>query len=197
MFENKNYIEKIAKELFPIFRSITGEGVRETIDIISREIPVTKKSISSGEKVFDWKVPLEWKFNHAFLKDAEGNILIDASKNNLNLLIKTQGIGKRIAERLIIELKNKLQKFKKDKESNIENKKTKQSNHFVKYIEEIRSILNSLGYLDNEIKDSIELISSNQKENSLLISSLSAEEKTELMDKHLKEILIKLSQKGT
>ncbi len=51
--------------------------------------------------------------------------------------------------------------------------------------------------MDNEIKDSIEFIISNEKENTLFINSLSTEAKTELMDKHLKEILIKLSQKNT
>ena len=65
------------------------------------------------------------------------------------------------------------------------------------YLDEIKSILNSLGYVESEIKDSIELITTNKKENTLLINSLSAEEKTELMDKHLKKILLKLSQKTT
>ena len=64
-------------------------------------------------------------------------------------------------------------------------------------IDEIYSILNSLGYVDNEIKDSIKIITTNEKENSLLLNSLTAEEKAEQMDKHLKEILMKLSEKST
>ena len=51
--------------------------------------------------------------------------------------------------------------------------------------------------MESEIKDSIELITTNKKENTILINSLSAEEKTELMDKHLKDILISLSQNST
>ena len=90
MIVKKDKIEKLARELFPIFRSITGEGVRETLEIISKEIPLEKKFFTSGEKVFDWTVPKEWKFNHAFLKDLEGNVLLDASKNNLNLLNYSQ-----------------------------------------------------------------------------------------------------------
>mgnify|MGYP003326881652 CR=1 FL=1 len=70
-------------------------------------------------------------------------------------------------------------------------------NKLDKYLEEIRSILNSLGFMDNEIKDSIKIITTNEKENSLLLNSLSAEEKANLMDKHLKEILMKLSEKST
>ena len=51
--------------------------------------------------------------------------------------------------------------------------------------------------MESEIIDSIELITTNKKENTVLINSLSEEEKTELMDKHLKKILLKLSQKST
>ena len=55
-----------AEDLFPICRSITGPGVRQTLKIIKKEIPQLKiKSIQSGTKVFDWKVPPEW-----FIKDA-------------------------------------------------------------------------------------------------------------------------------
>tara|TARA_Y100001968_G_scaffold81294_1_gene72422 strand:+ start:1487 stop:2161 length:675 start_codon:yes stop_codon:yes gene_type:complete len=134
----------------------------------------------------------------ALLEDLEVNQLVDAIKgNDLNLLTKSQGIGKRIAERLVVELKNKLQQFVEDKETNNVNKNLKKSNNFEKYIEEISSILNSLGYIDNEIKESIKFIKINQQENILLINSLSEEEKAELMDNHLKEILIRLSQKST
>ena len=134
----------------------------------------------------------------SLLEDFEVNQLVDAiEENDVNLLTKSQGIGKRIAERLVVELKNKLQQFKDNKQSTINNKNTKNSNTFSKYLEEIKSILNSLGYMDNEIKDAMELIITNEKENTLLINSLSAEGKKELMDKHLKKILIRLSQKST
>ena len=134
----------------------------------------------------------------ALLEDFEVMQLVDAIEgNDICLLTRSQGIGKRIAERLVVELKNKLQQFTDNKEKVIDNNKTNISNEFGKYIEEIKSILNSLGYMDNEIKDSIKFITTNEKENTLLINSLSAEAKTELMDKHLKEILIRLSQKST
>lgn len=134
----------------------------------------------------------------ALLEDFEVTQLVDAIEaSDLNLLTKSQGIGKRIAERLIVELKSKLQQFSDNKETNIDYQKAKVSSEFGEYIDEIKSILNSLGYIDNEIKDSIEFITSNEKENTLLIKSLSAEAKTELMDKHLKKILIILSKKST
>ena len=134
----------------------------------------------------------------SLLEDLEVNQLVDAIEgSDLNLLTQSQGIGKRIAERLVLELKNKLQQFNYNKEENIDHKKTNIYNKFGKYIEEIKSILNSLGYMDNEIKDSIKFITTNEKKYTLLIKSLSLEAKKELMDKHLKEILIRLSQKDT
>ena len=134
----------------------------------------------------------------ALLEDFEVDQLVDAiEENDLNLLTKSQGIGKRIAERLVVELKNKLQKFKDNSKTKIVNQNSNSSNQFAKYIEEIVTILNSLGYMDNEIMDSIELIKTNEKENTLLINSLPAEAKEELMDKHIKEILIRLSQNST
>ena len=134
----------------------------------------------------------------ALLDDLEVNQLVNAiERNDVNLLTKSQGIGKRIAERLIVELKNKLQQFIDNKESDISSNKSNTSFYFEQYLDEIKSILNSLGYMESEIIDSIELITTNKKENTILINSLSEEEKTELMDKHLKKILLKLSQKTT
>ncbi len=134
----------------------------------------------------------------AMLEEFEVPQLVNAIENKeSNLLTKTQGIGKRIAERLIVELRNKLQRFTDNDKTIHENKNDIEANHFSKYIDEIYLILNSLGYVDNEIKESIKIITINEKENSLLLNSSSAEEKAELMDKHLKEILMKLSEKST
>jgi Holliday junction DNA helicase RuvA len=134
----------------------------------------------------------------AMLEEFEVPQLVNAIENKeSNLLTKTQGIGKRIAERLIVELRNKLQRFTDNDKTIHENKNDIEANQFYKYIDEIYLILNSLGYVDNEIKESIKIITINEKENSLLLNSSSAEEKAELMDKHLKEILMKLSEKST
>ncbi|WP_413677774.1 Holliday junction branch migration protein RuvA [Prochlorococcus sp. MIT 0916] len=134
----------------------------------------------------------------ALLEDFEVTQLVNAIENNeSNLLIKTQGIGKRIADRLIVELRNKLHRFTDNNETSHDDKKDIEPNQYSKYIDEIYLILNSLGYIDSEIKDPIKIITTNEKENSLLLNYLSAEEKEELMDKHLKEILMKLSEKST
>ena len=124
-------------------------------------------------------------------------LLLTIENKESSLLTKTQGVGKRIADRLIVELRSKLQRFISNKEISLDKTNNIDSNHFSKYIEEIYSILNSLGYLDNEIKDSIKIITSKEKENILLLNSLSSEQKAKLMDKHLKEVLMKLSEKST
>ena len=82
----------------------------------------------------------------ALLDDLEVNQLVNAiESNDVNLLTKSQGIGKRIAERLIVELKNKLQQFIENKETYISNNKLNTSFYFEQYLDEIKSILNSLG----------------------------------------------------
>ena len=134
----------------------------------------------------------------ALLEDFEVNQLVKAIENKeSNLLTKTQGIGKRIAERLIVELRNKLNSFMDNYKISYDENKDLEHNQFSKYLDEIYLILNSLGYIDNEIKDSIKIITTNEKEISILLNSSTAEEKGELMDKHLKEILMKLSEKST
>ena len=134
----------------------------------------------------------------SLLDDFEVSQLVNTiDKKETNLLTKTQGIGKRIAERLIVELRNKLQRFTNNNDIINYNKKEIEPNQFSKYIDELYLILNSLGYVDHEIKDSIKIITTNEKENSLLLNSLSAEKKADLLDKHLKEILMKLSEKST
>ena len=133
----------------------------------------------------------------SLLDDLDVDQLVTAIKiNDLKLLTKTQGIGKRIAERLVLDLKNKLQDFSDNSVDFTDNKNLCLSTDYENYLEEIRLILVSLGYVDSEIKETTKFITSNKKENTLLINSLSIDEKKDLMDKHLKEILIRLSQKS-
>lgn len=89
-------MENIIQELFPIHRSITGDGVRKTLGIIKREIPqLVINSIKSGKEVFDWTIPQEWKVNKAYIKeyDDNGKILIDFFTNNLYLIHYSSSIN--------------------------------------------------------------------------------------------------------
>jgi aminopeptidase-like protein len=73
-------------ELYPICRSITGGGVRQTLDIIGRYIPLEVHQVPSGTKVFDWTVPKEWNIQDAYVKDSRGEKVIDFRKSNLHIL---------------------------------------------------------------------------------------------------------------
>ena len=82
-----NEIHQFAKELWPINRSITGVGVRETLKRISIHIPkLDIKSVPSDTQVFDWSVPREWHVNKAYIITPSGKKICDFSRNNLHLL---------------------------------------------------------------------------------------------------------------
>ena len=69
---------KWAKDLFPFCRSLTGEGNRKTLNYIKNINKNFKiKSFNSGEKVFDWQIPQEWKINDAYIKDNHGKKIVD------------------------------------------------------------------------------------------------------------------------
>ena len=82
-----NEIHKFALELWPINRSITGDGIRETLQKISKHLPTLEiKSVPSGTKVFDWTVPKEWSVKEAYIITPSGKKICDFSKNNLHLV---------------------------------------------------------------------------------------------------------------
>jgi aminopeptidase-like protein len=59
-----------ASELYPICRSITGDGIRQTLTKIQEKIPLAMTEVASGTAVFDWTVPKEWNIHDAYVKDA-------------------------------------------------------------------------------------------------------------------------------
>jgi aminopeptidase-like protein len=82
-----NEIYQLAKELWPINRSITGEGVRKTLKKLSTHLTkLDIKSVSSGTKVFDWVIPLEWYVKEAYIITPDGKKICDYSINNLHLV---------------------------------------------------------------------------------------------------------------
>ena len=82
---------QLAEKIFPICRSITGDGVRETLRILGEylaedglKFDVTE--VPSGTKVLDWTVPKEWRIKDAYVADESGKRVIDFQKNNLHVV---------------------------------------------------------------------------------------------------------------
>ena len=92
------YCHSLAKRLFPICRSITGPGTRETLKIISEEIGgLSIKSIKSGTRVFDWTVPDEWEIRSAYITDSTGRKIVDFNNNNLHVVGYSESIDKEMS----------------------------------------------------------------------------------------------------
>lgn len=81
-----NEMYSLMGRLFPICRSITGDGVRETLNILKEYIPIDIKEVPSGTKVFDWEIPDEWNIKDAYIKDKDGNRVIDFKHSNLHVV---------------------------------------------------------------------------------------------------------------
>ena len=79
-------IEKYFDRLWPINRSLTGNGNRESLKILSEIIPLNVSEIPCGTECFDWTIPSEWNVNEAWVADSSGNKIIDFANNNIHLL---------------------------------------------------------------------------------------------------------------
>ena len=79
-------LHRFARELYPICRSITGQGLRRTLAMIKDRIPLQTTEVPTGTPVFDWTVPKEWNIRDAFIKDASGMRVVDFQKCNLHVL---------------------------------------------------------------------------------------------------------------
>jgi aminopeptidase-like protein len=79
-------IHQLIVELYPFFRSITGAGVRSTLNVIRKHVPVEIHEVPTGTKVFDWEVPREWNIRGAYIKDSEGNTIVDLNDSNLHVV---------------------------------------------------------------------------------------------------------------
>lgn len=90
-------IHKLASSLFHINRSITGDGVRETLFKLKEKIPDLQiNEVPSGTKVFDWTVPREWKIHDAFIVTPSGNKICNFKENNLHLVGYSVAVNKKL-----------------------------------------------------------------------------------------------------
>ncbi len=93
-----NDIYNFACKLWPLNRSLTGEGLRETLKQISNHLPnLIIKSVKSGTKVFDWIVPSEWHVSEAYIIDPDGKKICDFANNNLHLVGYSMPFNKKLS----------------------------------------------------------------------------------------------------
>jgi len=85
-------MHRFAAELFPWHRSITGDGLRQTLLALEQRIPLEIKSVPSGTDVFGWTVPEEWKLRDAFVADEHGTRVIDFHESNLHVVNGSQPV---------------------------------------------------------------------------------------------------------
>ncbi len=83
-------------DLYPICRSITGNGVRKSLQIVQQHIPLEMHEVPTGTPVFDWTVPKEWNIRDAYVKDETGKKVIDFQESNLHVVNYSLPIHKKM-----------------------------------------------------------------------------------------------------
>jgi len=86
---------QLIRELYPICRSITGNGFRRSLQILKLHIPLQVHEVPSGTPVFDWTVPKEWNITDAYIKDKNGQRIVDFRQSNLHVVNYSMPINKK------------------------------------------------------------------------------------------------------
>ncbi|HRW07726.1 MAG TPA: DUF4910 domain-containing protein [Caldilineaceae bacterium] len=84
-------------ELYPICRSITGNGVRQTLRVLQKQIPLSMHEVPTGTPVFDWTVPKEWNIRDAYIKNGAGEKIVDFQQSNLHILNYSTPIARKMS----------------------------------------------------------------------------------------------------
>jgi aminopeptidase-like protein len=90
-------LHRFVSDLYPICRSITGNGLRRTLALIGEHIPLTLHEVPSGTAVFDWTVPLEWNITDAYVKTLAGERVIDFTRSNLHVVGYSEPVRARVS----------------------------------------------------------------------------------------------------
>jgi aminopeptidase-like protein len=90
-------MHQLVTQLYPICRSITGDGVRETLRQIGQQIPLSVHEVASGTPVFDWTVPKEWNIRDAYIKDSSGKRVVDFKRSNLHVVNYSVPVHRRMS----------------------------------------------------------------------------------------------------
>jgi aminopeptidase-like protein len=89
-------LHQLVSELYPICRSITGDGLRETLRRIGEHVPLALHEVPTGTRVFDWVIPREWNIRDAYVKDSRGRRVIDFADNNLHVVNYSVPVDERL-----------------------------------------------------------------------------------------------------
>jgi aminopeptidase-like protein len=84
--ESAQGLYALVERLYPICRSITGDGVRQTLKILGEYVPLTILEVPTGTPVFDWEVPREWNIRDAYIQDASGRRVVDFNNSSLHVV---------------------------------------------------------------------------------------------------------------
>ena len=93
----------LVRELFPINRSLTGAGVRETLAILARHVQLEIREVPSGTAVLDWQVPLEWNIRSAMIRALDGRCLVNFADHNLHVVGYSKPIHKEVSRAELAE----------------------------------------------------------------------------------------------
>src|SRR5207245_113126 len=92
----QNMYQLIA-ELYPICRSITGDGLRRTLRLLQQHVPLQIHEVPTGTPVFDWTIPNEWNIQDAYIKNSQGKKVVDFAHSSLHVLNYSSPINARMS----------------------------------------------------------------------------------------------------
>lgn len=95
--KEKEKLDELFDELYPLTRSITGPGLRESLNILKEVIPLNIEAVSTGTEIFDWTIPEEWRIYDAYLVGPNGKKYADIDKTNLHVINYSKPVDKRIS----------------------------------------------------------------------------------------------------
>jgi len=98
-------LEDLFDDLFPITRSITGPGLRETLELLRTAVPLKIERVPTGTEVFDWEVPEEWRIHEAYLDGPDGERIVNFDDSNLHVVNYSESVDVHLS---FLELKDHL-----------------------------------------------------------------------------------------
>jgi aminopeptidase-like protein len=88
---------ELMQRLFPLCRSLTGSGVRDTFDVIEEYIPIERTEVPTGTEVFDWRIPDEWNIRDAYIAKPDGTRVVDFRESNLHVVSYSEPVRARLS----------------------------------------------------------------------------------------------------